>query len=90
MASIPLSDLRASTVARFLHEDPHTPATDDVTDFEHALSGEGLDSYVDSIHPAWRRQLFALLERPESSLPAFAIHGERYISSHTIQCPQIW
>jgi hypothetical protein len=79
MDYIALTNVRASTTAEFLHEEPQTPAADDVAAFEEALLADGPDGYPTSIHSPWKRQLFALLERPESTYSAFAIHGELYI-----------
>jgi hypothetical protein len=71
----PLTPRRASTTLQFLHEDPQTPAADDVIAFEQALLGDSVDGHPIAIQSQWKRQLFALLERPESSYSAFTIHG---------------
>jgi hypothetical protein len=76
MSSIPLNDVRSSTSARFLHEEPITPIVDELTALEHELSFHGTDVGTKSVHPLWRRHVFAALERPESSLHAFVLHGE--------------
>jgi potassium voltage-gated channel Shal-related subfamily D protein 2 len=76
MTSIPLADVRSAASARFLHEEPHTPAVDDLNSFEgsRASQHQQRDIYSESIRPTWRRNLFDLLERPESTFSAFVIH----------------
>jgi potassium voltage-gated channel Shal-related subfamily D protein 2 len=71
---IPLSDIRHSTSARFMHEDPQTPSrSEPLGNFARSLSYQSTED-SSSIRPLWRRQLFELLESPASSQAAFVIH----------------
>lgn len=69
---IPLSQLRPSPSIRFLHEEPENFDEDGI--FSHSLSFEGVEQNQAPLHPKWRHDLFALMEQPASSPPAFFVH----------------
>jgi potassium voltage-gated channel Shal-related subfamily D protein 2 len=70
---IALSDMRASTSARFLHEELPTLRQGELGDFARSLSYQSSED-SSSIRPLWRRHLFELLESPASSQSAFIVH----------------
>ncbi|KAF5348601.1 hypothetical protein D9756_009695 [Leucocoprinus leucothites] len=75
--SIELSQLRTAypNASRFLTEDYNPPSPTAVNDlFPHSTSF-GEDVVLDGIHPPWKRDLFALLERPTSSPAAFLVYA---------------
>lgn len=72
-SSIELSRLSLANTSLFLIEESRRISTPINDLFTH--NQEDYDqSQVDSIHPAWKRELFALLEQPNSSVGAFLIH----------------
>ncbi|KAF5344443.1 hypothetical protein D9756_011287 [Leucocoprinus leucothites] len=75
--SIELSQLRTAypNASRFLTEDYNPPSPTAVNDlFPHSTSF-GEDVILDGIQPPWKRDLFALLERPTSSPAAFLVYA---------------
>lgn len=69
---IELTTLRPAEYSRFLTEDPPARSADiselfpqNPTNDENTLAG---------IHPAWKRNLYALMEQPKSSPSAFMLH----------------
>lgn len=72
--SIELTRIRPSESSRFLTEDPQRlPSSTEIGDlFSHTHSND--EDTLAEIHPAWKRNLHALLEQPKSSSSAFLIH----------------
>ncbi|KAF9464059.1 hypothetical protein BDZ94DRAFT_1257446 [Collybia nuda] len=71
--SIELTRIRPSESSRFLTEDPRLHSTAAIGDlFSQNRSND--ENALAAIHPAWRRNLHALLEQPKSSSSAFVIH----------------
>jgi potassium voltage-gated channel Shal-related subfamily D protein 2 len=72
--SIELTRIRLSESSRFLTEEsPRLPEPTDVGDlFSQSRSND--ENTLAAIHPAWKRNLHALLEQPKSSSSAFLIH----------------
>lgn len=74
---IPLSHIRPSVSSRFLTEEPgrRSSSPHDVDDiFPHSISLEDAPDTLTDTHPAWKRELYSLLEQPTSSQSAFIIH----------------
>lgn len=72
---IPLSHIRPSVSSRFLTEEAtgrRSPSPDDI--FPHSISLEDAPDHLLVTHPAWKRELYSLLEQPTSSQSAFIIH----------------
>jgi len=72
-SSIELSRVSLANTSLFLIEESRRIATPINDLFTHNQE-DYAPSHVDSIHPAWKRELFALLEQPNSSVGAFLIH----------------
>lgn len=72
-AGIELSRLDNSTT-HFLTEDPNTSPTGIRQLVFGDTSGDHDKEQLASIHPLWKRDLFALLEQPKSSSGAMLIH----------------
>ncbi|KAL0961287.1 hypothetical protein HGRIS_006247 [Hohenbuehelia grisea] len=74
--SIPLREFSTDDDARkFLTERSRSPSPHDVNDiFPHQPSFEDSLVALDDIHPPWKRDLYALMERPTSSPSAVLIH----------------
>lgn len=75
---IPLSHIRPSVSSRFLTEEStsrRSSSPHDVDDsFLHSISLEDAPDTMADTHPAWKRELYSLLEQPTSSQSAFIIH----------------
>src|SRR5687767_14257581 len=72
---IELTRIQSSdSFSRFLTEESHLPnSPNDVGEiFSHGRSVD--EAILASIHPPWKRDLFALLEQPTSSSSAFLTH----------------
>lgn len=75
--SIELSRLRTSypAVSRFLTEEQRPPSPSNINELFPQSTSFGEDTILDNIHPRWKRNLFALLERPTSSPSAFLVYA---------------
>lgn len=76
-SSIPLNPLNPPDTSGFLTEDrrdhPHDDHPHDINDiFHHNQLTD--DQLLLSVHPGWRKQLFALMELPRSSPGSFIVH----------------
>ncbi|KAJ7721537.1 hypothetical protein DFH07DRAFT_297131 [Mycena maculata] len=72
--SAPIELTRVGHVsARFLTEDPRPPSPQEIPDL-FSFSPSRDEATLAAIHPAWRRNLYALLEQPTSSDAAFLVH----------------
>ncbi|KAJ7438452.1 hypothetical protein FB451DRAFT_1448034 [Mycena latifolia] len=72
-APIELTRVRQAS-ARFLTEDsPRPPSPQEIPDI-FSFSSSRDEATLAGIHPAWRRNLYALLEQPTSSDSAFLVH----------------
>ena len=67
---IPLSRLRSTTSARFLTEESQRSPQD----IDQLFPNIPQDITADETGPAWKKELYALLEHPTSSQSAFIIH----------------
>lgn len=76
-SSIELNRLRANypEVSRFLTEEYRPPSPSNVHELFPQSTSFAEDALLESIHPPWKRSLFALLERPTSSPSAFLVHA---------------
>jgi len=63
------------TASRFLVEESQSPSPTNINDIFPQSTSFGEDIVVDSIHPLWKRSLFALLERPTFSPSAFLVYA---------------
>ncbi|KAJ4485862.1 hypothetical protein J3R30DRAFT_3697285 [Lentinula aciculospora] len=73
--SIELPRIRTSysNQALFLNEDRHSPVPHDISGL--FVQSESYDqAELENIHPLWKRDLYALLEQPNSSVGAFLVH----------------
>lgn len=70
--SIQLEELAYS---RFLVEEYRPPSPSNINDMFPQSTSFGEDVVLDNIQPLWKRSLFALLERPTSSPPAFLVYA---------------
>lgn len=70
--SIQLEELAYS---RFLVEEYRPPSPTNINDVFPQSTSFGEDVVLDNIQPLWKRSLFALLERPTSSPPAFLVYA---------------
>ncbi|KXN84036.1 Potassium voltage-gated channel subfamily B member 2 [Leucoagaricus sp. SymC.cos] len=75
--SIELTNLRSNypEASRFLTEEYQPPSPTNVNELFPQSTSFGEDVVVDGIHPLWKRNLFALLERPTSSPSAFLVYA---------------
>ncbi|KAJ7085767.1 hypothetical protein B0H15DRAFT_910168 [Mycena belliarum] len=73
--SVPIELTRVGQVsARFLTEDPPRPISPQEIPDIFSFSPSRDEATLAAIHPAWRRNLYALLEQPTSSDSAFLVH----------------
>lgn len=74
--TIPMSRLRDPLSSGFLTEESRRPPSPhDVDDiFSYSMSMDHVPEMLAATHPAWKRELYALLEQPTSSQSAFLIH----------------
>lgn len=73
--SAPIELTRVGQVsARFLTEDPPRPPSPQELPDIFSFSPSRNETTLSTIHPEWRRNLYALLEQPTSSDSAFLVH----------------
>jgi potassium voltage-gated channel Shal-related subfamily D protein 2 len=73
---IPLSRIQTPVSSQFLTESPRRspPLHDEDDMFPHSMSSDTAPDVLAATLPAWKRNLYCLLEQPTSSQSAFLIH----------------